>query len=98
VLRCSFCALAWTPDEYACAYCGEHGEKFVTAAPDEERKDRRLEVCGRCGAYLKTIDVAALTPFPLLAIADLETMELDMMAMDKGYRRPPLKEFGRAKS
>src|SRR5689334_16679469 len=28
VLRCSFCALAWTPDVYACAYCGEHGEKF----------------------------------------------------------------------
>src|SRR5215831_9459371 len=41
VLRCSFCALAWTPDEYACVYCREHGEKFVTAAPNEERKDRR---------------------------------------------------------
>jgi len=95
VLRCSFCALAWTPDEYACAYCGEHGEKFVTAAPDEARKDRRLEVCGTCGAYLKTIDVAALTPFPLLAIADLETMDLDMAAMEKGYNRPALKDFGR---
>src|SRR5262245_49615925 len=93
VLRCSFCALAWTPNEYACVYCHEHGEKFVTAAPDEDRKDRRLEVCGTCGAYLKTIDVPALTPFPLLAIADLETMDLDMAAMEKGYNRPPLKDF-----
>ena len=50
VLRCSFCALAWNPTTYACVYCGEHGEKFVTAAPNEERQDRRLEVCGTCGA------------------------------------------------
>ena len=95
VLRCSFCALAWTPDAYACVYCGEHGEKFVTAAPDEERKDRRLEVCGTCGSYLKTLDVPTLTPFPLLAISDLETMDLDMAAMEKGYHRPALKDFGR---
>jgi FdhE protein len=95
VLRCSFCALAWTPDTYACAYCGETGEKFVTAAPNEERMDRRLEVCGTCGGYLKTIDAPALTPFPLLAIADLETMDLDMAAMEKGYNRPAVKDFGR---
>jgi FdhE protein len=93
VLRCSFCALAWTPNAYACIYCHEHGEKFVTAAPNEERLDRRLEVCGTCGAYLKTIDVPALTPFPLLAIADLETMDLDMAAMERGYNRPVLKDF-----
>lgn len=95
VLRCSFCALAWSPGDYSCVYCHEHGEKFVTAAPDEDRKDRRLEVCGACGAYLKTVDVPALTPFPLLAIADLETMDLDMAAMEKGYTRPVLKDFGR---
>ena len=96
VLRCSFCALAWMPNEYACVYCREHGEKFVTAAPDEDRKDRRLEVCGTCGSYLKTIDVPTLTPFPLLAIADLETMDLDMAAMERGYNRPALKDFGRS--
>ena len=65
----------------------------MTAAPDEERKDRRLEVCSSCGGYLKTIDIAALSPFPLLAIADIETMDLDVAAMEHGYARPPLKEF-----
>lgn len=95
VFRCSFCALAWEPNTYACGYCGEAGEKFVTAAPDEERKDRRVEVCSSCGAYLKTIDVAALSEFPLLAIGDLETMDLDMAAMERGYNRPALKDFTR---
>jgi FdhE protein len=94
VLRCSFCAAGWELRSYACIYCGEDGERFVTAAPDEERKDRRVEVCSACGGYLKTIDVGELSPFPLLAIADLETMELDVAAMARGYGRPPLRTFG----
>jgi FdhE protein len=96
ILRCSFCAAGWEPRSYACIYCGEGGEAFVTAAPDEEIKNRRVEVCGTCGGYLKTIDVAELSPFPLLAIADLETMDLDVAAMAKGYGRPPLKSFADA--
>jgi len=94
VLRCSFCAAAWELMTYACVYCGEEGEPFVTAAPDEERKDRRVEVCGTCSGYLKTVDTFALSQFPLLSIGDLETMDLDMAAMEHGYQRPPLKGFG----
>ena len=93
VPRCSFCAAAWEMNRYACAYCGESAERFVTAAPNEERIDRRLELCRACGGYLKTVDVAALSPFPLLAIADLETMDLDVAAMEQGFSRPTLKDF-----
>ena len=95
VLRCSFCAVAWELNTYACIYCTESGEPFVTAAPDEERKDRRVEVCSACQGYLKTIDLPALSPFPLVAVVDMETMDLDMAAMEHGYGRPPLKEFAR---
>jgi FdhE protein len=93
VLRCSFCAAAWELNEHSCIYCGDSSETFVTAAPNEERKDRRVEVCGACQGYLKTIDVPALSPFPLLAIHDMETMDLDLAAMEHGYSRPPLKDF-----
>ena len=40
--------------------------------------------------YTKVIDVATPTPFPLLAIEDLATMDLDQGAMERGYRRPEL--------
>jgi len=80
---------------YACIYCGESGEKFVTAAPNEERKDRRLEVCSTCGGYLKTVDLPELSPFPLLSISDIETTDLDVAAMEHGYGRPALKEFAK---
>ncbi len=92
-LRCSFCAAAWELPTYACIYCGEQDAAFVTAAPNEERKDRRVELCRTCGGYLKTIDLEALSPFPLLAISDIETTDLDVAAMEHGYGRPPLKSF-----
>jgi len=95
ILRCSFCAAGWELPTYSCVYCKEEGEGFVTAAPDEERKDRRVEVCSACGGYLKTVDTFVLSPFPLLSIADLETMDLDMAAMEHGYQRPQLKDFAR---
>jgi len=94
-LRCSFCSAGWELTTYACIYCGESGEPFVTAAPNEERKDRRVEVCSTCGGYLKTIDLAELSPFPLLSISDIETTDLDVAAMEHGYGRPPLREFGK---
>ena len=92
-LRCSFCARARKVARAVRMYCGEDGEPFVTAAPDEERKDRRVEVCSSCGGYLKTVDTTALSPFPLLSIGDLETMDLDMAAMEHGYAKPAMKEF-----
>jgi FdhE protein len=98
VLRCSFCALAWSLPTEACLYCGEGGSAFVTSSPDPARPDRRLEVCGSCRSYVKTVDVTEPAPFPLLAIADLETMDLDVLAMQDGYRRPALRSFGAAKT
>ena len=66
------------------------------AAPNARR--RRLELCHACGGYLKTVDVPELSPFPLLAIADMETMELDMAAMERGFGRPMLKDFTKKRS
>ena len=96
-LRCSFCSCAWELATYACIYCGESGESFVTAAPDEERKDRRIELCAGCGGYLKTIDVPELSPFPLVSISDIETTDLDVAAMEHRYARPGLKDFTKKK-
>ena len=95
-LRCSFCAGAWDLPADACAYCRKGGTGFGTLTLPGARTDRWVETCAACRGYLKTVDVEELSPFPLLAIADLETMDLDMTAMERGYGRPALKEFARA--
>ena len=89
-LRCSYCALDWMLTPRRCPYCGNRGEDLVSAAPDTDRPERRLELCAGCGNYTKVIDVPEPTPFPLLAIEDLASMDLDGAAMDRGYRRPEL--------
>lgn len=92
-LRCSFCAASWELGSSRCVYCGEAGERFVTAAPDLDRPGRRLELCESCQGYLKAIDFPAPTPFPLLALEDLATMDLDRAAIERGFGRPPLPEI-----
>jgi formate dehydrogenase accessory protein FdhE len=89
-LRCSYCAATWQLTSRRCTYCGTADGRFMVAAPDMESAGRRLELCGACGNYTKVIDVASLTPFPLIAIEDLATMDLDQGAMQRGYRRPDL--------
>jgi Protein involved in formate dehydrogenase formation len=89
-LRCSYCALDWTLTSRRCVYCGNTGSDFIAAAPDVSAPERRVELCGQCSGYTKVIAVPLPTPFPLLAIQDLATMNLDQGAMHRGYRRPAL--------
>ena len=89
-LRCSYCALAWSLQSHRCVYCGNTGENFVAAALDATQPQRRVELCRQCSGYTKVVDVREPTPFPLLAIEDLATLQLDQGAMDRGYRRPEL--------
>ncbi len=90
VLRCSYCALGWCLQSHRCVYCGNAGDDFISAAPDVSQPRRRVDLCGRCSGYTKVIDVPQPTPFPLLAIEDLASLNLDEGAMNRGYRRPEL--------
>jgi FdhE protein len=95
-LRCSYCAAAWQPSVCRCVYCTEEGPAFSLAAPEPDRPGWRLELCASCGGYLKSIEPAAPILYPLAAVDDMETSSLDLVAMDRGYGRPPLPEFGTA--
>jgi FdhE protein len=89
--RCAYCAAAWRIESRGCTYCGEHGEHFRTIPIDRGHPGKRLEVCRRCGGYLKTIDVASPAPFPLLAIEDFATADLDRAAAAHGFSRTALR-------
>ena len=90
-LRCSFCGVDWTPPEETCVYCGRGGNAFITAA-DKDQSARRLEFCRSCGSYLKHVDVDGPTPFALLPVLDLETSDLDVRAVELGYKRQPMRD------
>jgi FdhE protein len=94
-LRCSFCAAAWQTASYCCIYCSNDGDTFVTAAPDPEQAGRRLQMCNACGGYLKALELTEPTEFPLVAVEDLASMDLDMIAIERKYMRPALPEIKR---
>ena len=55
---------------------------------------QRAELCGDCGAYLKWLVPAAPMPFELLAVEDLASMALDVLAAKHGFGRPSLPDLG----
>jgi formate dehydrogenase accessory protein FdhE len=94
-MRCSFCAASWELSSYRCIYCSNDGDTFITAAPNAEDAGRRLQMCNGCGGYLKVLELTAPTEFPLVAIEDLASMDLDMLAIERKYMRPALPEIKR---
>jgi hypothetical protein len=95
ILRCSFCAAGWSLPAGTCVYCSTPRTPILhTGLPaGVDDAGRRLETCRTCGGYLKAVDAPALSPFPLVAIADLETADLDAAAMAEGFSRPDLRDF-----
>jgi FdhE protein len=88
-LRCGRCGGGWRTGWLRCAYCdnADHATlgSLVTDAPTETRK---VETCDACRGYLKSITTLRATPPETLALVDLHTVELDVVALEHGYTRP----------
>jgi formate dehydrogenase maturation protein FdhE len=94
LLRCSYCAAAWDAPRGSCVYCRA---AIDNASPSGEPESGGcLDVCGGCRGYLKVVQSSVPLPFPLVALADLETTHLDLAAAERGYGRPALRERPRA--
>jgi FdhE protein len=89
-LRCGRCAGDWEAPWMCCAYCGEkdHGQLGALVPGNGGEELLRVETCARCGQYLKSITTLQATPSFELLLRDLETVELDLVALDRGYSRP----------
>lgn len=88
-LRCNRCSTAWRSRHQRCVYCDntDH-ETLGYMAPEAERESRRAVTCENCKGYLKVFaTVSPLEPADILRL-DLQSLELDIAAMDDGYARP----------
>jgi FdhE protein len=56
--------------------------------PEGDEQTRRVDVCESCKGYVKTFATLQAQPLRSLAMLDLATLELDVMAQDRGYTRP----------
>jgi FdhE protein len=88
-LRCGRCGCDWQMPWLCCAYCGEKDHRRLGfLVSDDPRDVLRVETCSHCNGYLKSIAVLRASPFFELHLTDLETLELDLVALDQGLARP----------
>jgi FdhE protein len=88
-LRCGRCAADWPLPWLSCAYCGERRHERLGSLVSEGQLDgRKIETCTECRGYMKSVStLEPLTPAGVL-LADLETVELDLVAREREWIRP----------
>lgn len=88
-LRCVRCGAAWRAHGLSCVYCGmrEHA-RLGSLVPEEGAPKWAIELCRACNGYLKVFTALRPSAPEGLLLKDLETVELDLAAGTRGYRRP----------
>lgn len=89
-LRCSRCGAEWGRRAAHCPFC-ETDDPEPLALLATSAADRRVEACGQCRAYLKTLRTTAPIPPADVAVRDLLTLDLDLAALDAGLSRPAVR-------
>lgn len=86
--RCSFCGCQWRWERLACPYCQNRTIDALHYFYSEEEEAYRVDLCDQCKGYIKTVDSRKLDYEPDLDLEDVITIHLDLLAIEKGYKRP----------
>jgi FdhE protein len=88
-LRCARCGGDWRGEWLRCCFCGKADHRQLGALMSESHGEtRKVETCESCRGYLKTMTTLAAWPAETVALEDLATVDLDVAALGRGYRRP----------
>lgn len=89
-LRCGRCGAGWKTRVLLCPYCGETDHaKLGSLVPDGPAGQVCwVETCTSCSSYWKTRAVLRGAPSDSLLLEDARTLELDIAATERGFRRP----------
>jgi FdhE protein len=86
-LLCSYCRYQWRMDRISCPFCKNKDQESLHYFCGEGEETHRIDLCDKCHQYIKTIDTRNLQESdPVLE--DLSTLHLDLLASQKGYKRP----------
>jgi FdhE protein len=86
-LQCSFCGCQWRWERLACPSCNNKAMDSLHYLYAEEEEAYRVDLCDHCKGYIKTVDARKLDYEPYLDLEDIITIHLDILAVEKGYRR-----------
>jgi len=79
-LHCSLCETAWPYVRLHCPFCENDNREDLSYLRAESEEGLRVDLCGRCGHYLKTIDLRELPGPIIVPLDDMATWHLDLIA------------------
>jgi FdhE protein len=85
---CSLCGFEWPSERLKCPFCENNNHKKLHYFYAEGEEAHRIDVCDNCHQYIKTIDSRKLGYETDLHLEDIVTVHLDILATEKGYKRP----------
>src|SRR2546422_4393591 len=73
----------------SCVYCGERDHERLGSRVIAGRVEgRTVETCASCHGHLKSLATLQAVAPPDLLVSDLQTVELDLAAWERGFRPP----------
>jgi FdhE protein len=87
--RCARCGSEWSMPWLQCPFCGNDDHARLHAlVPEGTGESRKVEACGVCLGYVKTIMTLTPAAPAEVPVLDLATVDLDVAALGEGYTRP----------
>ena len=87
--RCGRCGNEWQSNCLFCPYCSTtNHEELVSLVPEKSGSNSVIEACKRCLGYVKTFTKLQGSPPDKILLDDLATVQLDVAALEQGYKRP----------
>ncbi len=93
-LKCSFCNFIWQSERLKCPFCDNTDNKKLRYFYAEDHEEYRVDLCDNCNQYIKTVDSRKINYDPFLSVDDIVTIHLDIIAQEKGYKRPASSLWG----
>lgn len=88
-LRCGRCGADWALPGVRCPFCDAAGHGALAAlVPEEGGETRKVETCTHCHGYLKTLSTLRAWASDEIPLADLASVDLDLVALHRDFNRP----------
>ena len=91
---CSFCGHLWNLLRLSCPFCGTDKQENLRYFFAEGDDLYRVQVCEQCKGYLKVVDTRKGGDPKALAVDDVVTAHLDLLAEKEGYQRKAPRLWG----
>ena len=91
---CSFCGHFWRLPRVVCPFCNNENQEDLRYFYEEGESLYQVHVCEQCRGYIKVMDTRVGGDSRAMAVDDVATAHLDLLAEKEGYQRKAPRLWG----